>query len=120
MFKVITELVTRPHFFLLCDNRNCCTAHGFPLDRSSRATVESSQSECLRTAVQAGWIIGLEAQLCPEHAARLKQQMEKEEGEGEGEKLVQVAPANGMTEKAIERMAGEAERLRGKPTVKPH
>ena len=95
MFKIITEclnvvpagetLVRSPHFYILCDNRNCDQAIGGDAEHTNQEAMTASQGAFITTAREAGWVVGLDGQLCPWHAAKLQEAMVKMR---EGQQLV--------------------------------
>ena len=77
VFKVIRELVETPVYWLVCDHRSCSMAMTGPMDMTDKEKLRESQKVFVLAAQQSGWLIGLDAQLCPAHAAALNQPQEK-------------------------------------------
>lgn len=71
MFRIVQSFIdpdVGPEYFLICDNRTCAyTARGSAHLESSSSIKESQQS-FIQIATNNGWLIGLDAQLCPGHA----------------------------------------------------
>lgn len=65
MFRVITENIDKPVFWLVCDNRSCGCSARADVDMSSTEANKQSQARFVATALQEGWIVGLDAQFCP-------------------------------------------------------
>jgi len=102
MFKVIKEFVPQPMWLLMCDNRHCAASATQPANLTNPDDARLSQSTFLKNAGNEGWAIGLDVQLCPGHAAIVKQQAEEAVERGKQ----QVVTANG----------GDVARF-GKPTL---
>jgi hypothetical protein len=92
MFKVIREFVPAPMFLMMCDNRSCAASATMPANFANAEELRLSQDSFLKQAVKDGWVIGLDAQLCPGHAelARVQAAEARERGRQ------RVEPANGM------------------------
>lgn len=71
MFRIIQSYVDPdigPEYLLMCDNRTCAyTARG-PAKLDTTSSVKESQQSFVAIATNNGWLIGLDAQLCPGHA----------------------------------------------------
>ncbi len=96
MFRVINELLKpeeKPHFLIMCDNRNCRTLADMNIDITSQEQVNKDQMNFLGQATKDGWLIGLDGQFCPFHAERFRE-MVKEKAARENRVIV---PGNGIT-----------------------
>jgi len=87
MFKVVTEFVESPIFWMVCDNRACSCSASMPADMSSPQAMMKSQAEFIAAAVKDGWNVSLDGQICPPHITALKAAAEKRAEEGK--KIIQ-------------------------------
>lgn len=85
MFKVVKECIETPVYLMMCDHRNCARTMTGQMsdDPADKEKERQVQQMFIKSAAAQGWLIGLDAQLCPAHAAVLGKPQEK--------KLVQVA-----------------------------
>ena len=106
MFKVVREYVDSPMYLMMCDNRACAATATGPANLANADDTRLSQSSFLKAAAKDGWGVGLDAQLCPGHAALALQQAAdaKERGRQEAP-LVGVGNAVESVEAAFGRPA---------------
>jgi hypothetical protein len=72
MFRVVTEHQAKRSCLLLCDNRKCGTCATADLEPDADQT--EAATAFVHLAVGAGWLMGLDAHLCPQCAAAARQQ----------------------------------------------
>jgi hypothetical protein len=94
VFRVVSEFIPKPLFYLLCDHRSCCvTGTGeipvaFPvITQEAAVALTQTQARFLNAAGAAGWLLGLDGQFCPEHAKAMRGQA------AETRRLIEVASA---------------------------
>lgn len=71
MFRVIQSFVdpvVGPEYLIMCDNRTCAYTAKGPAKLETATTIKESQQSFVSVATRDGWLIGLDAQLCPGHA----------------------------------------------------
>jgi hypothetical protein len=75
VFRLITEFVETPTFFILCDHPSCGTFVQGPANVSDLATVPLANQEMsfLNGAQHSGWGISMRAQYCPNHFTAMRQ-----------------------------------------------
>lgn len=79
MFRIVTEFVPTAGFLLLCDHPHCGnTAVASMVPETPEAERVKAVSPFIKGAIEQGWVIGIDAHLCPQHANRI----------AEGRKLV--------------------------------
>jgi hypothetical protein len=85
MFRIVTDFVERPSFLLLCDDRRCgCAATGALPAKANEAERHQAAAPFIKGALEAGWVIGIDQHLCPQHAQRIEQ----------GRRLIEVPQFN--------------------------
>lgn len=89
MFKVVREFVDIPLFLLVCDNRNCAAMARGEVSFVNEEETALYQRSFLTNATKDGWMIGLDAQLCPGHAKLHKEMVER--GKERGKEVVTPA-----------------------------
>lgn len=65
MFRIVRDFVPRPALMLLCD-RSCGTIR--VLSMRPEVPEEMQQAAFIGSAVEEGWVIQLDRQVCPQHA----------------------------------------------------
>ena len=73
MFRVLIDQ-PQPEFWMVCSNHVCgvhCRST-IPLPIQNGADMQAAQATFLTACMKDGWIVNLEAQLCPRHAQTLK------------------------------------------------
>jgi hypothetical protein len=109
MFKVVTEVLEgeKPGFLMVCDHMNCGATATMPADVSSAEALRKDQAVFISKAMQAGWAVGLDAQLCPPH----KDRMVKERQIVDRERRI-VTPGTDDVERIMKKVVLDAERAR--------
>ena len=81
MFRIVADFVPQPNLLLLCDDRHCgCFATAVLPAGLSEEERNATVTPFIQGAINAGWAIGIDRHLCPQHAGRIAQ----------GRKLVEV------------------------------
>lgn len=82
MFRIVTDFVPQPNLLLVCDDRHCgCVATGSLPPGANEELRNAAAMPFVQQAIEAGWAIGIDRHLCPQHAGRIAQ----------GRRLVEVA-----------------------------
>jgi hypothetical protein len=89
MFRCIIHRVEKPVYWLVCDNPQCAMSVTGEADLTSQVHAGQSQQQYLTKAQKDGWLVSIGSQLCPDHAAQIKQLMQ------ERSKIVTLAGGNG-------------------------
>ena len=83
MFRIVSDFVPSPSFLLLCDDRRCAQCvTSVLIPETPEAEWAAAVKPFIETAIQSGWVIGIDRHLCPQHAGRIAQ----------GRRLVEVVP----------------------------
>jgi hypothetical protein len=82
MFKCVTEFVPSPLYVLICDNRNCLATAQGEVSLANEEEMQLSQRSFIAKAQKDGWMVGLDAQLCPGHGKLYRDQVQRRKEAG--------------------------------------
>lgn len=73
MFRIVTDFVETPTFLLICDERTCGCFITAPVPPVQMPEIAGAVSAFIKTSADAGWMLGIDRHLCPQHTARMAQ-----------------------------------------------
>lgn len=71
MFRIVSDFVEDPTFLLLCDERTCGVFSTAPVATAEK--LRGAADQFINSAKAAGWVLGVDIHLCPQHVAKLAQ-----------------------------------------------
>ena len=78
MFRIVRDFVKWPSFLIVCDCISCGVFLTKPVPQFDATVTTDPTASFVEDCKQAGWQVGLDQQICPEHAKAIRQYADRE------------------------------------------